>query len=64
MKKKKKDPRRKILKQIILPRNGMPWRDNRDWLPDKNRFKDGVVVSTWLGSVKKWKKILKSVSYF
>jgi hypothetical protein len=61
---KKKDPRRKILKQIIAPRNGMPWKENRDWLPDVNQFKDGVIVSTFLRPVKEWKKILKSRSYF
>lgn len=44
----KKDRRRKILKQIIEKRNGMPWMESRDWLPDEHRFPDGVIVRTWL----------------
>jgi len=35
-----RDPRNKVLKQVIQPRLGIPWRDNRDFLPSLYWFKN------------------------
>jgi hypothetical protein len=55
-KNRKKDPRRKILKQIMEPRNHMKWLPKRDWLPSASRYKGGVIVYTDLRYVKRWKQ--------
>lgn len=57
--KMKRDPRQKIVKQVIEKRHVMPFLPSRDFLPDRNRFSDGCEVSPHFKPVKRWKKLFR-----